>query len=196
MEPMGAEAAEDRDLVASLLRGREERVFRELYRRHAPALYLLAARLLGGSGRGAEDAVQETWIRAAARLAHFRWESSLRTWLYGIAINRCREVLRERSTERRSEPIEADRIPATRSMARSGNDERIDLERAVRRLASGYREVLILHDLVGHTHEEIASMLDIDAGTSKSQLHKARRALRAALSAGAGFAARGGDEDA
>ncbi len=177
---MSTEKAEDRDLVASFLDGREEAAFRELYRRHTAALFLLASRLLGG-GRGAEDAVQETWIRATARLGHFRWESSLKTWLCGITVNLCREMLRERAAGATTSALpEATAHGHPRHAGGDGID-RLDLERAIRRLPAGYREVLVLHDVEGHTHEEIAALLQIEAGTSKSQLHKARRAIRAAL---------------
>ena len=70
---------------AVMLRG-DERAFRELYRRHSPALYQLALRIVGGSEVDAQDVIQETWVRATTRLGQFRWESSLRTWLSGITI--------------------------------------------------------------------------------------------------------------
>jgi RNA polymerase sigma-70 factor, ECF subfamily len=168
---MTTDAPNDRALVAAFLRTRAEDSFRVIYERHTPALYLLALRMLGGARREAEDAVQETWIRATTRLPAFRWESSLKTWLGGIAINCCREIQRR--------PRE-DGMPAEVPLRPSTGD-RVDLETAIRGLAPGYRDVFVLHDVEGRSHEEIASMLGIDAGTSRSQLHKARRALRAAL---------------
>jgi RNA polymerase sigma-70 factor (ECF subfamily) len=138
-------------------------------------MYLLALRLLGRSGRHAEDVVQETWVRAASALGGFAWRSNLRTWLLGIAVNCCREVLRAASRE-----VAGTETPAAdpASPPRQG-PEKIDLERAIRELPDGYREVLILHDVEGLTHEEIGNRLGIDVGTSKSQLSRARRALRA-----------------
>jgi RNA polymerase sigma-70 factor (ECF subfamily) len=154
---------------AFLVRGDEDS-FVALYRRHTPYLYRLALRLLGGRPAEAEDAVQETWLRAAARLAEFRGESALRTWLAGFAINCCREI------RRRSEVAAPEEAAAERCGPPAGH--RLDLERAIAALPHGYREVLVLHDLEGHTHEEIALRLGISAGTSKSQLSRARRALR------------------
>jgi len=167
----------DRDLVEAYLRRRDEDTFRQLYRRHTPVLYLMALRLMGGTGRGAEDAVQEAWIRALRGLASFRWEASLRTWLTGITIRVCQESLRRHAG--RTEPLRDQ--AGRRIRTDEGGAARIDLERAVRMLPDGAREVLILHDIAGLTHEEIGERLGIQDGTSKSQLHKARRALRALL---------------
>jgi RNA polymerase sigma-70 factor (ECF subfamily) len=132
------------------------------------------ARRLVGDAESADDVVQDTWIRAALGLAAFRWESRLSTWLAGIAINRCREVLRQR---RRDLLPESEESPAGRGL----EGERIDLERAVNALAAGYREVLVLHDVYGYTHEQIAALLEIEVGTSKSQLSRARRTVRERL---------------
>lgn len=172
---MDPDAADDRDLARAFLRG-EEAAFRALYGRHAPSLHLFVLRVLGGSARDAEDALQETWLRAAERLTSFRWESSLRTWLSGIALNRCRELLRARSRdgEAPGEP------PEPRSSA-PAEEDRIDLERAVRALPDGYRMVFVLHDVEGRTHEEIGRLLGVEAATSKSQLSRARARLRERL---------------
>src|SRR5688572_6791136 len=167
----------DRDLVEGYLRRQDEDTFRRLYRRHTPVLYLMALRLMGGTGRGAEDAVQEAWIRALRGLASFRWEASLRTWLTGITIRVCRESLRRQAGRFEPLPFEAAGAPSDH-----GKGARIDLERAVRMLPDGAREVLVLHDIEGLTHEEIGDRLGIQDGTSKSQLHKARKMLRVLLS--------------
>jgi RNA polymerase sigma-70 factor (ECF subfamily) len=158
---------EDAAAVRAFLARRDESSFLALYRRHTPYLYRLALRLVGARRGDAEDAVQETWLRAASRLGDFRGEAALRTWLAGIAINCCRELVRARRRDE-SAPEEA----ALCGMAD------VDLERAIARLAPGFREVLVLHDLEGYTHEEIGARLGIAAGTSKSQLARARRALR------------------
>src|SRR5213594_854530 len=90
----------DRELVAAFLSLSDEASFRSLYRAHTPGLYRLALRVLGGRGPDAEEVVQATWIRAVEGLRFFRWQSSLRTWLAGIALNCCREVLRQGIRER------------------------------------------------------------------------------------------------
>lgn len=155
---------------------RAEEPFRLLFRRHTPALLRLGQRLLGGDAAAAEDAVQEVWIRAATRLPDFRFESKLRTWLCGFVVNRCREVLRSRGA---MAPVAA--LPAEPAAVSGDAARALDLERAVRGLADGYRMVFVLHDLMGFTHREIAVRLDIEEGTSKSQLFLARRALRRRL---------------
>lgn len=171
--------AEDRSLVAGFLLHRDERSFRILYRRHSPALLLLILRLVRGDHGDAEDALQSAWIRAVERLPEFRWESSLRTWLTGIAINCARELLRQRQRRRDTEPIERADEGALPPIAPSVS--RLDLEEAIADLPDGYREVLVLHDIEGYTHLEIGTLLGIQSGTSKSQLLRARRAIRARL---------------
>jgi RNA polymerase sigma factor (sigma-70 family) len=168
---------DDRVLAKAFLDSGDEDAFRELFRRHTPALHALALRLLGRSRAGTDDVVQETWLRAAARLGEFSWRSSLRTWLMGIVINCTREALRKEKPFAGSydNSLDPPILPA-------GPD--LDLERAVCSLADGYREVLVLHDVVGFTHEEIAERLGIEAGTSKSQLSRARQALRVLVEGG------------
>ena len=171
---------DDRPLVHDYLRTRSDLAFRALYRRHAPALHALALRLVGGSAADAEDALQETWLRAAAGLTQFRWESSLRTWLCGIAVNCAREVRRRRGD---SAPPG---VVALRPARADPVAERMDLERAIAGLAEGYREILLLHDVHGYAHREIAQLLQITEMTSRSQLTRARRAVRLALGPRAG----------
>jgi len=167
----------DRRLVDAFLRTRTEADFLRLYDRHADALYAFAARLTGRGGGEAAEIVQETWLRALDALPRFRFESALRTWLCGIALNRWREVRAKSARERAFRLIEGGTPPP----AEPAPGRALVLERAIERLPDGYREVLLLHDLEGYTHEEIALHFGIAEGTSKSQLHRARRALREAL---------------
>lgn len=183
MRPTATSPAEDRVLAEALLSRGDERAFRELYRRHTPALYQLALRVVGGNDADAQDVIQETWVRASAKLDGFRWESSLRTWLTGIALNLSREVLRRRARRPTTELTEFNE-PVSRPLQLG---DRMDLERAIAALPPGSRMVLVLHDIEGYTHEEIAQRLRISAGTSKSQLFAARRALRARLTKAEGM---------
>ncbi|MFY9608268.1 MAG: RNA polymerase sigma factor [Blastocatellia bacterium] len=176
MESSGLISKTDRVLVNRFLRTGDERSFRELYRRHTPTLYRLGLRLVGGSEADAQDAIQDTWVRACKSLSRFEWKSSLRTWLVGILINRTREFNRVRW--RQPEDELPDEFPAS-TIARPA--ERIDLEQAIARLPAGYRQVLVLHDIEGNTHEEISLLLEISVGTSKSQLFHARKTVRAVL---------------
>jgi RNA polymerase sigma factor (sigma-70 family) len=169
-------ALADRELVDLVVIDGDERAFRELYRRHTPRLYQLVLRLVG-TDQDAEDVVQEAWIRATEAAANFRWESSFGTWLTGIAINRFKELLRKRN---RWPSMALEQIAEPESKPERVG-ERIDLERALSLLPVGYRTVLVLHDLEGYRHEEIAEQLGIAAGTSKSQLFHARRYVRTLL---------------
>jgi RNA polymerase sigma-70 factor (ECF subfamily) len=165
---------DDRPLVDAFVRDRRDETFRVLYRRHAPAMYRLIVRLLGRRDADAEDALQEAWIRAVGRLAQFRWESSLRTWLCGIAVNCTRERMR-----RDPGNLVADTEPASGGPVPQW--QTIDLERAIAQLPCGARAVLVLHDVHGYTHDEIARLLDIEPSSSRSQLTRARQTLRARL---------------
>lgn len=171
--------ASDRELAARLLDGRDEPAFRELYRRHTPPLYATALRLSSGPP-DAEDAVHDAWVRAVEALGRFEWRSSLRTWLTSILLHRLREMARQ---ERRTLPLDDDAPLAAAAPPPPlphGVDP-LDLERAVAALPAGYRQVLVLHDVEGFTHEEIAALLEVEPGTSKSQLSRARRHLRRVL---------------
>jgi RNA polymerase sigma-70 factor, ECF subfamily len=130
--------------------------------------------LLGERRQEAEDVVQESWIRAVGGLPRFAWQSSLRTWLCSIVVNCCREVWRASRQELVVEDVHVG-VPA------DDIAERIDVAAALARLPTGYRAVLVLHDMIGYTHEEIAERLGIEPGTSKSQLSRARRAMRRLL---------------
>lgn len=170
---------DERQLVKRFLRNRDEESFLALYRIFTPLLYPLAVHLLGGKALDAEDALQELWIRAIRKLSDFRWESQLRTWLTGILIRCCAEKKRidmQPYTETNEEP--EDRKSATDPALR------MELQSAIAALTGGQREVFLLHDLEGYTHEEIGSILGIEEGTSKSQLFHARRSLRSYLTGG------------
>jgi RNA polymerase sigma-70 factor (ECF subfamily) len=150
-----------------------EDAFRTLYRAHTPALYALALRLTGGDQPEAEDLVQETWVRATRNMSTFRGDSALRTWLCGVLVNVRRERLRSAWRMVDAPNLEAPCPPT--------DDSAIDLERAIAALPAGARDILVLHDVYGYTHREIAEMLGIVEGTSKSQLARARALLRTAL---------------
>jgi RNA polymerase sigma-70 factor (ECF subfamily) len=161
----------DSELLDAFVRDRSERSFLALYDRHAPAMYALACRLMARREAEAADALQEAWTRALPRLATFRGESSLRTWLCGFVVNCCRERFREPLFEALGDDVGRAQF----------TDLRLDLEGALAALSPGYRAVLVLHDVHGYTHGEIAAWLGINEGTSKSQLSRGRAALRRRL---------------
>ena len=167
----------DSELLDAFARDRSDRSFLALYDRHAAAMYALAYRLMGAKEADAADALQEAWLRALPRLEIFRRESSLRTWLCGFIVNCCRERFRG--------PLFAEVADELSGSSVRGSElrvlETIDLERALASLPPGARTVVILHDIEGYTHVEIAGALGIDPGTSKSQLSRGRAALRRRL---------------
>lgn len=170
---------DDRQLAEALCGAGDERAFRILYRRHTPRLYAVLNRLAAGSVHETEDLVQETWIRAVDALGRFRWDAAFSTWLISIGVNVARDALRRRG--RRLEDEWQDGMDA--AIPPQPHGDRVDLERAIHALPDGARTVLVLHDIEGWPHESIADRLEISVGTSKSQLHRARRALRVWLAA-------------
>jgi RNA polymerase sigma-70 factor (ECF subfamily) len=174
-----AQGSQDRALVEAFLDTREESAFAALYRRHTPQLMGLAVRLLGGVVAEAEDAVQETWSRAVPQLASFRWEAALSTWLSAILVRHCHE--RRRASARVAEPADIEIDVSYQDQSLIATADRVDLTRAIAGLPDGFRFVLVLHDIEGYTHEEIAALAGIHVGTSKRQLSRARAALRRRL---------------
>ena len=174
----------DAALVARFLRRRDEHAFDALYRRHTPRMYGLALRLAAGDEPDAREIVQEAWTRAVSRLDTFRWESRLSSWLCGICANVWREHLRRRRPEVALEALPAPGgLEAALGERRTGvpGFESIDVRRALEKLAPGYRAVIVLHGIYGYSHAEVAEILGISEGTSKSQLLRGRQALRRAL---------------
>jgi RNA polymerase sigma-70 factor (ECF subfamily) len=163
--------------------GRAEDVdgFEQLYRQHAPRLYALASRISGSPTEG-EDLLQEIFVQAFRKLDGFRGEAAVGTWLYRLAVNYCLDYVRSRRGKMAklttALDVEHGHEPAARPATTA---ERLDLERAIRRLPDGCREVFVLHDVEGFNHQEISAMLGIAEGTSKSQVFKARQKLRAIL---------------
>ena len=170
----------DRDLAEDVLARGDTAAFRELYRRHTPRLLGFVTRLLGRPTPESEDVVQECWIRACTSLERFRWDSTLGTWLLAIALNVVRDHLRRNA---RSHDVTVAEMP-DRPGPIVALDDRIDLERAIAMVPDDFRLVLVLHDVEGMKHKEIAAQLDIAPGTSKSRLFSARRQVRAALAKG------------
>lgn len=168
------------DALIAAVQERDEAAFRNLYRRHSPSVYAFALRLAAGDETLATDLMQDAWIRAVESLTRFRRESAFRTWLIAILVNCYREQLRDAKRHVHLALHETE-VPA-RATSLSMEDG-VALEMAVRKLPDGFREVFLLHDVEGYRHTEIADILGIHPGTSKSQLSRARQALRAALEA-------------
>lgn len=183
---MSLRSNEEARLIEAFVTARTDATFLPLYRLHTPRLFRIASRLSGGREGEAEDFVQEVWARAIPRLAIFEGNSTLSTWLQGIAINCMRE--RRRSTEREqsiSNEDQADLVERDASSMNAstcfGHVELEALDSAIAALPIGFREIVTLHDIEGQTHKQIAEILGISIGTSKSQLARARRRLRQLL---------------
>jgi RNA polymerase sigma-70 factor (ECF subfamily) len=167
------------DLIARVLAG-DRLAARELYDAHAGRVYRLAFRLTGDADL-AREFTQDTFVRAFAQLSKFRGESALSTWLHRITVtvvsNAMRKVKRFRARETDLEdvhPVDADGAGVDPVL-------RERLHRAITALPEIYRTTIIMHDLEGYTHTEIADVLGVAEGTCKSRLSQARAQLRAAL---------------
>lgn len=152
--------------------------FEQLYRRHVGRVYALCWRFAGGDEALAAELTQDAFVRAWQKLALFRGDSAFGTWLYRLVVNHVlserRRLVRRRAVER---PLEANGFVREASVRpRDGLDR--DLEAAIARLPERARTVLILHDIEGYQHKEIAALAGMAVGTSKAQLHRARQLLK------------------
>jgi len=175
---------DQQELIAKVLAGDPE-AERHLYDANVDRVYRLAYRMTGDADLAA-DYTQETFIRAFSRLAGFRGEAALSTWITSISIsviyNGQRKVKRLR--QRETDLDDAAPVPTANRAADPDLKER--LASAVDALPEGYRTVFVMHDVEGYTHQEIGDALGIQEGTSKAQLSRARAKLRDALAAFAG----------
>jgi RNA polymerase sigma-70 factor (ECF subfamily) len=153
--------------------------FGQLHRLHAGRVYALCLRLEGDAAR-ADDLTQDVFVRAWERLTSFRGESAFGTWLHRLAVN---VVLADRRAAwRRDRRVTLDEEPVALASTPSADPGlALDLEAAIAALPPGARSVFVLHDVEGYQHDEVARLLGIAEGSSKSLLHKARLRLRARL---------------
>jgi len=180
--PLGAETtdielcrrAADGDLAA----------FELVYERYHRRTYSLCLRMTA-SQTEAEDLTQEVFIQLFRKIGSFRGDSAFSTWLHRLTVNqvlmhfRRRSVKNEKTTEEGEMPEQA--VTGTANPNRMAVVDRIALKNAIAQLPNGYRRVFLLHDVQGFEHEEVARIMGISVGTSKSQLHKARLKLRGLL---------------
>jgi RNA polymerase sigma-70 factor, ECF subfamily len=173
------EPVNDRELIGRVLAG-DPGAERALYHAHVDRVFRLVYRMAGDLDR-AQDWVQETFIRAFDRLASFRGESALGTWLCSIAISVSLNGLRQVRRAREREVALDDAAPLGHQPREADPDLRTRLGEAIDALPDGYRAVFVMHDVEGYTHDEIARTLGVQPGTSKAQLFRARAKLREAL---------------
>jgi RNA polymerase sigma-70 factor (ECF subfamily) len=178
----------DRDLIERVLGGRQE-AYAELVRRHHPRVFGLCVSMLGDRAQ-AEDAAQDVFLKAYRRLADFRGDAALSTWLYRVAANRCLDLLR-RTTRRREESWEAfveregdgmKRLLAEPTAEAPLVSEDADLVRRVlARLPDEYRLILTLREVEGLDYRELTEALDCSMDSVKAKLRRARQRFREIL---------------
>ena len=151
-----------------------------LYQLYVGRCFSVVCRMVGY--QDAEEVVQEAFIKIYKGIGKFRGDSSIGTWIYRLSVNSSLTFLarRKRHTERMRAAGQMQEV-ADAPPVSGGALDRITLERAIGQLPSGYRAVLVLHDVEGLSHEEIANIMGWHRGTSKSQLHKARARMRRLL---------------
>ena len=156
--------------------GGDESAAATLYDEHAPLVRGMIARRVRDSAL-VEDLCQEAWLRAFRALPGFRGEAAFSTWMHSIV----RNVLISSGRRKNIVHFHSEMVEASAPAAPDSTELRMDLQRALAQLPAGMRQVLLLHDVEGWTHQEIADSLGVAEGTSKSQLFKARAKLRQTL---------------
>jgi len=172
------DATADEALVRRSVRG-DERAFAVLVEKYKGMIFSTAYRLLLDSGR-AEDAAQDTFIKAYAALPGFRGESKFSSWLYRICYNTCISQLRKKRPEvELNEAIAETTTGPVEEVRRT--DVRAAVQEEVAEMPQEYRAVLTLYHFDGMSYDEIARMTRKPIGTVKAQIHRARALLRTRL---------------
>lgn len=169
--------ADEKQLVA-LARNQDTKAFEVLYRLNVNSVYSLAYRLTANVAM-AEEMTQEVFIRAWQKLSLFEGKSAFSTWLYRLATNVILGLLRKK------QPIVIsleEAVPGSlKGQEKSNPGQMMDIEKALLKLPNGARQIFVLYEIEGHKHKEIAPLLGIAEGTSKTQLHRARKLLQELL---------------
>jgi RNA polymerase sigma-70 factor (ECF subfamily) len=174
--------AEDENALIERAQHGDRNAFGELASRYYPGVVRVVYRLCGDTGL-AEDMAQEAFLRSWVNLSSFRPQSSLRNWLYQIAVNATLDVLRRRPDEAiEDEAVQMVPDQAAGPEATLIENERVALlQQAMHALPEAARSVLVLREYGGLSYQEIASALDIPVGTVMSRLNYARNRLRELL---------------
>ncbi len=162
--------------------------FKFLYDLHKRRIFSLCLRMVGNK-EAAEDFTQEAFLQLSCKIASFRGDSALSTWLHRLTVNIILMEFRKKGLQEISldETLEESEEGApqkdygSEDQHLAGSIDRMILEHAIENLPPGYRIVFVLHDVEGYEHYEIGKMLGCTIGNSKSQLHKARLKLRDVL---------------
>jgi RNA polymerase sigma-70 factor (ECF subfamily) len=161
--------------------------FEYLYKAHCRRVYSLCLRMIKNQAE-AEDLTQQVFLQLFRKISTFRGESGFSTWLHRVTVNivlmhlrRKKPVVLAQSLERCTSNGESSNEHGPSDTSMYGAIERLNLMRAIRKLPCGYKQIFLLHDVIGYEHSEIAGLLGCSTGSSKSQLHKARKRLRCLL---------------
>ena len=168
------EAAATVDQLVARAKRADSGAFEALYRMHVDRVYGLCLRMTGSAAE-ADDCTQDAFIQAWSKLDKFRGDSSFATWIHRVAVNSVLGRMRKEKREHDRIQAVSDVAPAPESIGDSSAIN--DLEEAMNRLPSGARHVFVLSTVYGYSHDETGEMLGIAAGTSKAQLHRAKRLL-------------------
>src|SRR5688572_22077922 len=180
IDPQATPSSDDPAALVALAARGDVGAFERLYARSAGRVYAVCVRMTGDPQR-AREFTHDAFVRAWERLSTFRGEAAFDTWMHRLAVN---VVL----TATRSERRRTARIVATEdqpdidsdlqfSRAAPDVESRIDLERAIASLPPRAREVFVLHDVEGYRHDEIADRLELQSGSVRAQLHRARKLI-------------------
>ena len=156
--------------------------FRELYKNNVKRVYAVCLRACQDRDT-ADELTQEVFVKAWEKLSSFHFESKFSSWLHSIAVNQFLMMKRseKRFTERVGELTEILTRENPQAKVKQGYDSRIDIEGALEKLPQQARMAFVLHDIEGYKHHEISKLMNIEVGTSKAHLHRARRMLREEL---------------
>ncbi len=169
----------DVDGLVRLAQSGDTAAFEQLYRVHVGRVYAICIRMIGDGDRAAE-LTQDVFVRVWRMIGSFRGDSAFASWLHRVAVN---VVLVELRTERRrtQRVLIVDELEDTAHTMHCSPDPSIDLEKAIAGLPPKARAILVLHDIEGYRHDEIAEQMGVAVGTCKAQLHRARSLLREVL---------------
>jgi len=175
------------DLINRAQRG-EEAAFEAIFHQHRQRVYALCLRMIGNTAE-AEELTQEAFLQVFRKIHTFRGDSAFSTWLHRVSVNVVLMRLRKQKVDETpldgntsgEELDEPQREYGAPDLGLMGSIDRLNLRRAIAQLPRGYRRIFLLHDVQGYEHHEIAALLGVSTGNSKSQLHKARMRLRELL---------------
>lgn len=174
----GNQLVESEELLITRTKSGDSKAFKQLYELHCGKVFALCLRMTGNKNK-ANDLTQDVFVRVWKNINSFRGESLFSTWIYRITVN---VVLIDKRTENNfTKRFTGFHSTLINKLSSKQNSIKIDLENAIGKLPKQAKLIFIMHEIEGYKHEEIAEMLKISDGTSKAQLHRARKILRKEL---------------